>query len=111
MPRPHSDRADGEMHARLSNWAQWARGRPNLECRRTDNTSPDPVESDAQEMEAALVVMKRRRSPLWDVVYVRYITRRDDILGSDRLRMGVSTYQARMRQAYSWLHGYLEREA
>lgn len=111
MGRRHDDQSDGLMHTRLLNWGRWAYGNVVHGYPAAPVDSPDPIESDAREMEAALLVMKQRRKRLYRVIWVRYITGRDDILGADRLRMSVSTYQGRMRAAYSWLHGYFEREA
>lgn len=57
-----------------------------------------------------MVAIKRSRKPLYRVLFVRYVTRRDDIMGADRLRMSVTTYQERMQRAFNWLHGFFERD-
>ena len=93
------------------NWAWWASGGIGQGYPHPELNQLEPIEDDARQMELALLLLKRRRKRLYRVIYVRYITRRDDMLGADRLRMSVSTYQQRMRSAYSWLHGYFEREA
>lgn len=107
MSGPRADNAHQEMHARLLNWGKWAaEGLGDVSGQSAH--ALEVVDSDAQEVEAALLVMQRKRPQLYHYVRRAYLQRWGDITIAQEMRIGDTGLRAVRVRTYEWLGAYFE---
>ena len=102
------DSADLRVHGKLLNWARCYYG--GLPGYGETGPMPTPDELDGEVIEAALVVMRRRRELYWHIVQCRYAWRWADETACRHCRRSLTSYKDDARRMLAWLGGYLERE-